>query len=67
MEMFMLSPGQILSADQMMEHIWGWDSEAEINVVWVNISTLRKALMSISSKVTIRAVRGAGYVLEVTK
>ena len=67
MEMFMLSPGQILSADQVMEHIWGWDAEAEINVVWVNISTLRKALTNISSKVTIRAVRGAGYTLEAQK
>lgn len=63
----MLSPGQILSADQMMDHIWGWDSEAEINVVWVNISTLRKILAKLSSKVTIRAVRGAGYTLEVQK
>lgn len=67
MEMFLLSPGQILSTEQMMEHIWGWDSEAEINVVWVNISTLRKALTHISSKVTIRVVRGAGYTLEVQK
>ena len=41
-EMFMRSPGVILSAEKLMEHIWGWDTEAEINVVWVGISTLRK-------------------------
>ena len=63
-EMFMRSPGVILSAEKLMEHIWGWDTEAEINVVWVGISTLRKALTEIGSKVRIRMVRGAGYVME---
>ena len=63
-EMFMRSPGVILSAEKMMEHIWGWDTEAESNVVWVNISTLRKALAGIGSEVRIRMVRGAGYVME---
>lgn len=63
-EMFLRSPGVILSAEKMMEHIWGWDSESEINVVWVNISTIRKALTEIGSEVHIRMVRGAGYVLE---
>ena len=63
MEMLMRSPKVIISADQFMEHIWGWDSEAEINVVWVNISTLRKQLAQIGSKVKINAGRGAGYLL----
>ena len=63
-EMFLRSPGIILSAEKMMVHIWGWDTEAEINVVWVNISTLRKALSQIGSDVHIRMVRGAGYVME---
>lgn len=64
MEMLMLNKGHILSADQIMEHIWGWDSEAEINVIWVNISMLRKHMQTIGSKGNIKAVRGAGYVLE---
>ena len=63
-EMFMRSPGVILSAEKLMEHIWGWDTEAEINVVWVGISTLRKALTELGSKVRIRMVRGAGYGME---
>jgi len=61
--MFMRAPNIIISADQIMEHIWGWDSEAEINVVWVNISFLRKQLQKIGSKVEIKVVRGAGYTL----
>ena len=47
-----------------MEKIWGWDSEAEINVVWVHISNLRKKLKAIGSRVSISANRGLGYVLE---
>ena len=50
-EMFMRSPGIILSAEKIMDHVWGWDSEAEINVVWVNISTIRKSLKEIGSDV----------------
>lgn len=66
MEMLMLSPGRIISVDEFMQHIWGWDSESEINVVWVNISTLRKQLSAMDSKTAIKVVRGAGYRLEKT-
>ena len=64
MEMFMRSPGVVFSADRIMEKIWGWDSDAEINVVWVHISNLRKKLRSIGSDVTVHASRGLGYMLE---
>lgn len=63
-EMMMLSPGRIIPANEFMDHIWGWDSETEINVIWVNISYLRRQLEAIGSKVRIRAVRGVGYLLE---
>ena len=66
MDMLMLSPGRIISVDEFMQHIWGWDSESEINVVWVNISTLRKQLSAMDSKTAIKVVRGAGYRLEKT-
>lgn len=64
MEMFMRSPKIIFSADRIIEKIWGWDSDAEVNVVWVHISNLRKKLKSIGSCVSIYANRGLGYVLE---
>lgn len=67
MEMFMRSPKTVFSAERIMEKIWGWDSEAEINVVWVNISNLRKKLRAIKSKIAINANRGMGYVLEEEK
>ena len=64
MELFLRSPRQVFSADRIMETVWGWDNDAEINVVWVNISNLRKKLKSIGSRVTLRANRGLGYALE---
>ena len=64
MELFMRSPGNVFSADHIMERIWGFESDAEINVVWVHISNLRKKLKSIGSTVSIYANRGMGYVLE---
>ena len=64
MELFMRDPRLVLSAERIMERVWGWDSDAEINVVWVHISNLRKKLKAIGSHVTIRANRGLGYVLE---
>ena len=63
MEMLMSGPGAVISVDQFLEHIWGWDSEVEANVVWVNISQLRKVLLRLGSTVEIRVVRGAGYTL----
>ena len=64
MELFLRNPQVVFSADRIMERVWGWDSDAEINVVWVHISNLRKKLKSIDSKVNIRANRGLGYLLE---
>ncbi|MBE6827616.1 MAG: response regulator transcription factor [Ruminococcaceae bacterium] len=64
MELFMRNPKTVLSADKIMERVWGWDSDAEINVVWVHISNLRKKLYGIGSKVTVHANRGLGYILE---
>ena len=64
MEIFLSSPRILFPVDKLMERIWGWDSDAEINVVWVHISNLRKKLKAIGSTVSIRANRGMGYVLE---
>lgn len=66
MELFLRSPRVLLPADRIMEHIWGWESDADVSVVWVHISNLRKKLRAIGSRVTIRAVRGMGYALEDT-
>ena len=64
LELFMRSPRQVFSAERIMELVWGWDNEAEINVVWVIISNLRKKLKAIGSRVTLKVNRGLGYALE---
>ena len=64
MEMLMRSPRQLISTETFMHHIWGYESEAELNVVWVYISMLRKKLRAIDADIEIKAQRGTGYYLE---
>lgn len=67
LEMLMRSPKRLISTDAFMDRIWGFDSEAEQNVVWVYISYLRKKLEAIGANVKIKAQRGVGYYLEVSE
>ena len=64
MEMLMLQPGHILPAEQMITHIWGWDTNVDTSVVWVHISNIRKKLDALGTTASIKFVRNAGYVLE---
>ncbi len=64
MEMLMSNPKNLISSERFMEKIWGYDSEAEINVVWVYISYLRKKLTALHADIQIKAMRNAGYTLE---
>ena len=65
MEMLMRHPAQILTAEQLITHIWGWDTNVDTSVVWVHISNIRKKLDALGAPVSIRFVRNAGYLLEV--
>ena len=64
MELFLRNPRMVFSAERILELVWGWENEAEINVVWVNISNLRKKLKNLGSRAVLRANRGLGYALE---
>ena len=64
MEMLISNPKNMLSTERLMEKIWGYDSEAEINVVWVYISYLRKKLTALHANIQIKAMRNVGYTLE---
>ena len=64
MALFMENPHILFSVQQLMDKVWGWDTETEINVVWVNISTLRKKLSELETSVEIQVHRGTGYSLE---
>ena len=65
LELLMRSPGRLISTEQFMEMVWGYDAEAEVNVVWVYLSGLRKKMAAVGSDVQLKAVRGSGYKLEV--
>ncbi|MFI3213915.1 MAG: helix-turn-helix domain-containing protein, partial [Eubacteriales bacterium] len=60
----MLNQNNIISTERFMEKIWGFDSDSEINVVWVYISYLRKKLTAIDANIQIKATRNTGYSLE---
>lgn len=67
MEILMQRSGFVVTTDVFLSHVWGWNSEVDISVVWVHISNIRKKLNQLKAPVEIRFIRGAGYVLEVGK
>ena len=64
MELLMRRGGRCVSTELIMDHIWGFDSNAEVSIVWVYISNLRRKLEFLGSSVCITASRGRGYMLE---
>lgn len=67
MEMLLSNPRNVVATERFLERIWGFDTDVEINVVWVYISYLRKKLDALSADVAIKASRNAGYSLEEKK
>ena len=63
-EMFMQQPHRIITTEQFITHIWGWDTNVDTSVVWVHISNLRKKLDALKAPLRIRFIRNAGYLLE---
>ncbi len=60
-EYLLRNKDNVLSTERIMENIWGYDTEVEINVVWAYLSSIRKKLAQIQSDITIKAMRGVGY------
>ena len=67
LELMMSNPRQLISSERFLERLWGYDSEADVSVVWVYISYLRKKLAMLQANVQIKATRNAGYCLEEQK
>ncbi len=65
MELLMCNPRHLIPTERLMEKIWGYENNAELNVVWVYISYLRKKLEALHADIQIKAARNAGYSLEV--
>lgn len=64
MEILMSHPQHLVSTERLMERIWGFETDVEINVVWVYISYLRKKLAALHADIQIKAMRNSGYSLE---
>ena len=60
----MLNRGIYLSTEDILVKVWGYDTDAELGIVWVYISNLRKKLVSLGANVEIKAKRNIGYTLE---
>ena len=61
MEMLIQNKNNIISKEQFIESVWGYDYEGEYNQVEVYISFVRKKLKAIGSKVKIKVHRNIGY------
>ena len=66
MELFLLNKGIYLSTQDILVKVWGYDTEADVGIVWVYISYLRKKLSALGANVAIKAKRNIGYTLELT-
>ncbi len=67
MEVLMLNRGICLSTEDLLVKVWGYETEADVGVVWVYLSYLRKRLTALGSTVEIKVRRGVGYTLEAGK
>lgn len=61
LELFLSNQDQFIPAERLFERIWGFDSEADMSVVWVNISTIRKKLRKLGANIEVKAKRNIGY------
>lgn len=64
MELLISNAGQIITKEQFVKKIWGYDDDSEYNNVEVYISFLRKKLTMLHSCVQIKTRRGIGYCLD---
>lgn len=64
MEILMLNQGQYISTEDLLIKVWGYETDADIGIVWVYISYLRKRISALGAKAEIKAKRNIGYTLE---
>lgn len=67
MELMMLNHGRYFSTEELLCKVWGYDTEAQLGVVWVYISYLRKKLADLNADIKIVLKRDVGYTLEAHK
>ena len=63
LEALMRHAGRVLSQSQILDHVWGYDSWPESNLVAVYVTYLRRKFKQLNIPMQIKAVRGVGYML----
>jgi DNA-binding response OmpR family regulator len=63
LEVLMRNEGRVLSQSRLLDHVWGYDSWPESNLVAVYVTYLRRKFKQAGIPLEIRSVRGVGYVL----
>ena len=66
LELLMRNRGQVLTKEQILDRVWGFDKEVEINNVELYIFYLRKKINLAKGGVDIQTIRGVGYCLKET-
>ena len=64
MEQLVLNHTMFMSTEDLLTKAWGFNTETDINSVWLYVSYLRKRLTAMNSKVEIVSKRNIGYKLE---
>ena len=64
--LFMRHPRQVLTRDQILDRVWGYDAETETNALEVHIGHLRQKLEASGGARLIQTIRGIGYALRGT-
>lgn len=67
MEVLLYNQKQVLPKEQIVERVWGYDSDTEYNNVEVYVSFLRRKMNFLGVNAQIRVVRGIGYIIEEIK
>ena len=63
MNYFLLNQNKELSTEELLNHVWKNDIDANVDVVWIYVSYLRQKLQSIQSSVRIEGDKGGSYKL----
>ncbi len=66
LEYLMFRAGQVVSKEEILDHLYDFNAESFSNVIEVYVSSLRKKVVAESAQVSIRTIRGQGYVIEET-
>lgn len=66
-DMFFQTPRNVITMDHIISRVWGFNSDVEIQTVWVHISNLRKKLSSHHIPLEIRHIKNVGYILSEVK